>query len=49
MAFQRGEVVLIPFPFTDLSASKTSRLRAERLEAGGVAQAFVCASESGRD
>ena len=23
MAFQRGEVVLIPFPFTDLSASKT--------------------------
>ena len=23
MAFQRGEVVLIPFPFTDLSATKT--------------------------
>lgn len=23
MAFQRGDVVLIPFPFTDLSASKT--------------------------
>ncbi len=23
MAFQRGDVVLIPFPYTDLSASKT--------------------------
>lgn len=23
MAYQRGDVVLIPFPFTDLSASKT--------------------------
>lgn len=23
MAFQRGDVVLIPFPFTDLSATKT--------------------------
>ena len=23
MAFQRGDIVLIPFPFTDLSATKT--------------------------
>lgn len=23
MAFQRGDVVLIPFPFTDLTATKT--------------------------
>jgi mRNA interferase MazF len=23
MAYQRGDIVLIPFPFTDLSASKT--------------------------
>jgi mRNA interferase MazF len=23
MAFRRGDVVLIPFPYTDLSASKT--------------------------
>jgi len=23
MAFQRGDVVLIPFPYTDLSATKT--------------------------
>jgi mRNA interferase MazF len=23
MAFQRGDVVLVPFPFTDLSAAKT--------------------------
>ncbi len=23
MAFQQGEVVLIPFPYTDLSATKT--------------------------
>lgn len=23
MAYQRGEVVLLPFPFTDLSATKT--------------------------
>lgn len=23
MAFQRGDIVLIPFPFTDLTATKT--------------------------